>query len=261
MKKIKVLILGFFLSLIFIITGLFICLNSPALFYSRESIYKNFTIYHDEPISLKLIVRIDQAERLLQQSELYDPNLKYSICLNHNSLYPKLIKMLFADKIAWGYYHYIVLNGDSNFEQNFVRWKSYQWNLTQLIVHQAMLCQQYNTFGFWKSNPVANIPDWKWEGYPEFIARKKPDQTDLIKNIDRLDLAKNTSSSSHIKFADGSGISLNYYKDWLLVQFCIKVKKMSFVQLLHDQQSESDLQNEMMNWYLLQKLSEIPEKS
>jgi hypothetical protein len=33
-------------------------------------------------------------------------------------------------------------------------------------------CYQYKKLGLLGSNPIANIPAWKWEGYAEYASRK-----------------------------------------------------------------------------------------
>lgn len=252
-KKIKVVIVGLLLASVISISSLIILVMNPTLLYSRESIYKNFTIYHNKPINLWLIIRLDRVTNLLESSELYDPDFNYSICLNDGSAYPKLIKAIQGDAFGWGFYHYVVLNGNPNFERNFTELRSHKWNLTQLIAHEAMHCQQFNTFGFWKSNPVAKIPNWKWEGYPEYIARKKTDQIDPSKNMERLISGGKTNTRDWISFADGTGTSLQYYKNWLLIQYCMNIKKMTFVQIIHNKQGEAELTTEMMKWYSGQK--------
>jgi hypothetical protein len=265
-KKIKVVIIGLLLAFVLSAGSLIILVMNPTLLYSRESSYKNYTIYHNQPISLWLIIRLDRATNLLESSEIYDPDLNYSICLNDGSAYPKLIKAIQGEAFGWGFYHHVVLYGNSNFEKNFTELQSRKWNLTQLLAHEEMHCQQFNTFGFLKSNPVAKIPNWKWEGYPEYIARKKPDQIDLALNIAGLLSTEKTINKGWISFADGTGTSLNYYKNWLLVQFCMDIKRMTFVQMIHNRQSESELSKEMMEWYNLQNeeldsISKKPEQT
>ena len=55
-----------------------------------------------------------------------------------------------------------------------------------IIAHEMTHCLQFDKLGFWESKPIANIPNWKWEGYAEYISRQNADQKDLSKNIQRF---------------------------------------------------------------------------
>ncbi len=46
-----------------------------------------------------------------------------------------------------------------------------KWDLIKLLAHEPIYCHQFQKLGLRKSNPVAKIPEWKWEGDPEYIAR------------------------------------------------------------------------------------------
>ena len=143
----------------------------------------------------------------------------------------------------------MVLSGTANYGENYVVLSGYKWNLTQLLAHEMIHCYQFKRFGLLQSRPVANIPDWKWEGYPEYVARQNADQKDLRKNIARLLAAEKTENSGWILFDDGTGTVLPYYKSWLLVSYCLGVKKMTYTQLIADTVGEEAMMGEMMGWY------------
>lgn len=144
---------------------------------------------------------------------------------------------------AWGFYDKLVLQGKMDCQKNIVSLNGYKWNLVQLIAHEAVHCLQYDHLGFWHSKPVASIPDWKWEGYAEYIARQDPDQQDLQKDMERL---KQTAPDQWgIVFNDGSIAPRTYYRAWLLVKYCMEVKKMSYAALLEDQREEGEWWNEL----------------
>ncbi|RYF90539.1 MAG: hypothetical protein EOO03_03515 [Chitinophagaceae bacterium] len=147
----------------------------------------------------------------------------------------------------------MVLLGNLNAANNYVELNGYKWNLTQLLAHEMMHCFQYKDLGFRKSNPVAGIPSWKWEGYPEYIARQNEDQVNLLKNIDHLIATEKTDHNGWINFADETGTVIEYYKSWLLVKYCLDIKKQSWNQLLNDKTSDAAIHAEMMHWYQLQK--------
>ena len=237
------------------VTGLFIgalligIILNPNLSYASETRYNNYTVFHDSPIDEGLIIHLNKATELLQKSELYNPNLKLDICLNDGSKYPVLIKEIFGDCFAKGFYNKVVLEGNPDYKGNYTEIRGYKWNLTQLLAHEITHCLQFNKFGLLKSNPIAKYPTWKWEGYPEYVARQNEDQKNLAKNIDRLIKTEQTDNNGWIEFGDGTGVVISYYKWWLLTQYCMDIKKMTYQQILKDTTKEETIRQQMMEWY------------
>jgi hypothetical protein len=232
---------------LFIATLLLVIILNPILSYGNKTTGKNYSVFHHTPLDPKLTHEIGEAFVLLKKSELYGPNLKLDICLNDGSSYPKLLEALRGQAFAWGFYNKVVLQGVANHRENYVELNGYKWNLTQLLAHEMTHCMQFDHLGFWKSNPFANIPNWKWEGYAEYVSRKSEDQGDLKRNIARF-----IHSDRHawgIAFPDGTIAPIEYYEYWLLVQFCMDVQKMSYKQVLSDTVSKEAMEQKMMQWY------------
>jgi len=235
-------------TLLFITGLLIIIILNPILTYANKTVYGNFTVFHCLTPEKGIFLRLQEVTRLLKTSELYNPNLKLDICLNDGSLYPKLIQKIRGRAFAWGFYKEIVLQGDAHFSQNYVELNGYRWNLTQLLIHEAIHCLQFDKLGVWKTNPVAHIPEWKFEGYPEFIARQDADQTDLARNINLLIDIEKRKNNNWISFEDGTGTIIPYYKSQLLIQYCMQIKQMTYQQILADITAEEKIRKEMMNW-------------
>ena len=237
------------------VTGLFILalligiVLNPTLTYANKTTYNNFTIFHDKPIEGALLIHLDEATKLLEKSELYNPKLKLDICLNDGSIYPVIIRKILGDNFATGFYDKVTLQGNPDYNGNYIEIRGYKWNLTQVLAHEATHCFQFDKLGLWKSNPVARIPTWKWEGYPEYVARQNPDQKDLSKNIERLIKTEQTDNNGWILFADSTGAVIPYYKYWLLVQYSMDIKKMTYAQILADTTKEETVRLQMMDWY------------
>lgn len=223
---------------------------NPSLLYANKTEVESFIIYHNEDLSPEIEKRLMNARKLLKDSELYNPEVELKICLNDNALYPKLIDKLAGPTFGRGFYDIIVMQGSANHEANTVELNGYKWDLEQLIAHEAIHCYQFDKLGFWKSGPLNNYPHWKWEGYPEYVSRQNDDQTDLRHNIDRL-LKYNEESPGNwdISFSDGTIAPISYYKDWLLVQYCLDVQELSYEELLQDSRARADVEKEMWSWY------------
>jgi hypothetical protein len=231
-----------------IVAGLLlIVILNPMLIYANKTVHGNYTIFHNTKLDPILINELDHATRFLRQSELYKSDLQLDFCLNDNSIYPRLIKALQGNAFAWGFYNKIVLNGSTNFSKKHVELNGYRWNLTQLLAHEMTHCLQFNNSGFWKSKPIADIPDWKWEGYAEYVSRQGYDQKEISKNITRHFAAD--KNKWEIIFADSTIAPREYYDYWILVQYCMDIKKMSYREILADTSGEQKIREEMRLWY------------
>jgi hypothetical protein len=226
---------------------LLIIVLNPILTYANKTTHNNYTIFHNKALDPTLTIKLDQATDFLKASEFYNSKLQLDICLNDGSKYPKLIQALRGQAFAWGFYKKVVLQGTANYKNNYVELNGYKWNLTQLLAHEMTHCLQFDKLGFWKSKPIANIPNWKWEGYAEYISRQNNDQKDLSNNIARL--IATDKNNWGINFADSTIAPREYFDYWTLVQYCMDIKKMNYKQILADTTSEQTVRQQMVSWY------------
>ncbi len=242
------------------ITGMFIAvilltiILNPSSTYANKTYYNNLTIYHNSKLDPSITTHLNNAISLIKTSEYYNGNLQLDICLNDGSIYPDIIKAIRGRAFAWGFYNKVVLQGTMNCSENIVELNGYKWNLTQLVGHEMIHCLQFDKLGLWNSNPIAKIDNWKWEGYAEYISRQNINQQDLVKNIDRLYQAE--KDSWEITLEDSTITSREYYDYWILVQYCMNIRKMNYTQLLNDTTSEQSIQQEMKEWYAQEKAKE-----
>lgn len=214
---------------------------NPTLLYANKKVIGNYTLYYNTQINDNLLSRLDNASKLLESSEIYDSAFKLDICLNDGSLYPALLGILKGPAWGHGFYNKVVLTSNVNVSENTATVNGWNWNLTQLICHEAVHCYQYNKYGL----ETLNIPVWKLEGYAEYVSRKG-DEHLLNDNISRLFEAKDNLS---VELSDKSIVPIDYYKNWLLVKYCFDIKHMNYQVLWDDVTPKETLENEMMNWY------------
>lgn len=228
---------------------------NPTLLYAKKTTYRNFTIYHNLPLDEHFTSRLDNAAELVKGSELYDENLTLDICLNDGSLYPRLMEALRGPAFGWGFYDKVVLMGTANYKDNSIELNGYKWNLTQLMAHEVTHCLQFHWFGLWKSNPIANHPNWKWEGYPEYVARRNTDQLNLTQNLQRrLTQESPDNNAWAIHYSDSTIAPRHYDNARLMVQYCLDIKKMTYEALLKDTTHEQTITSQMLNWFAKHKM-------
>ena len=226
---------------------LLLLILNPILTYAHRTTAGRFTVYHTRPLDRHFLSCLKDAGELLRASEFYREGIRLDICLNDGSRYPDLVHALRGDAFAWGFYDKVVLHGTVDADANVLELRGYRWNLSQLLAHEMTHCLQFDQLGWRHSNPLAGIPAWKWEGYAEYVARQGPDQKDLYRNIKRFVETPETQWS--VAFEDSTIAPRDYYQSWLLVQYCMDVKCMKYIDLLHDSSDEQLLHNAMMAWY------------
>lgn len=224
---------------------------NPSYLYASKTEMGNYTVYHNRDFHPRMTRIVQETNEILKSSEFYDKNLQIDVCVNDGSYYPLIIRKLRGQAFGYGFYNKVVLQGTSHYQENFVELNGYKWDLTALLAHEITHCLQFEKLGFYKSNPIARIPNWKWEGYAEYISRKNNDQKELSKNIAKLQVTN--KNSWEVKFSDNTITPKDYYEYWTLIQFCMDIKKMTYQDILMDTTSETMIKEEMMKWFSTHK--------
>lgn len=236
-------------SLLSLFTVILAVLN-PGMLYAKSTEIGNYTVYYNSELADEFEKRLATANELLKESELYDADIKIKICLNDGAYYPALIERLIGPAFAWGYYNIATFRSTIDAAGNIAELNGYQWNLDQLLTHEIIHCLQYNELGLLESNPFANHPEWKWEGYPEYIARRNEDQISLFENIQHLKIEQEKAPEAWgIYFEDETVSARPLYESWLLVQYCMDIKGMTYLELLDKKTPEPAVRKEMNAWY------------
>ena len=238
------------------VTGLFLIallvtfMLTPILLYANKTVTGNYSIYHNKPLNPNLAFRLEQSISLVKTSELYDPKLKMDVCLKDGSKYPGLVEKVLGRDLLSSFYNKIVFTGDEvNFDRNYIQLYNRKWNLTEMLAHAQVHCLEFNKYGLWKSNPIGKHPEWKWEGYPEYIARQNAQLGNLQAGIKALLKTEGDNDTGWMTLPDSTETLVHYFKYRLLMQYCLEVKKMTFVYLLQDTTREETVRLEMMEWY------------
>jgi hypothetical protein len=242
--KIRKWLLGIGLFLLLVLAVLIGVILNPGLFYKHRTGIGRFTVYYNDTLDPAFASRLLAAESLVQKSEVYSPTFNMDICLGE-SAYPDIIKHFFGAGFAWGFYNKVVVRGNMDCKAN--KHES-EWNLTQLLAHEMTHCFEFNKLGLFGSNPLAGHADWKWEGYPEFISRAGVN-VPLASGITNFLKTEKAGNTWWMMLPDSTRTPLAYYKNWLMVRYCMEMKNMSFLQLLKDSTTEENVRREMIGWH------------
>jgi hypothetical protein len=160
---------------------------NPLILYANKTVIGKYSIFHNKPLDKCFRVRLEHANAIIKASELYDPELRMDICLKDGSKYPLLIEHVMGKDFLSSFYNKIIFTGDVvNYDGNYIELDGHKWNLTQMIAHAEVHCLEFNKYGLMQSNPIGKHPDWKWEGYPEYIARQNSGEKNLRNDIETL---------------------------------------------------------------------------
>ncbi len=227
---------------------------NPGVIYANKTQIGNYRVLHQGELSTAIETRIKSIDKIVDKSEFYDSQLSIDLCLDDGSPYTRIFTTLMSPAFGRGFSNKVVIFGDADFDKNHVTLNGYRWNLEQLFAHEITHVLQFNRLGLWGSQPIANHPEWKWEGYAEYVSRKSPDQRDLHQNIRRLEqqITENPNEWG-VFFTDGTVAPRFYYRYWLLVQYCLDIKGMTYTELLESAITAQKAQSEMDIWYEQQR--------
>lgn len=233
---------------------LIITLLNPTLLYSYETEVDQVTVLHDAPLAEGFEEVVRQAIETVRTSELYDPAFEVQLCLNEGSFYPEIMKSIRGAGFGYGYYTIALIRAEVDVATMTAEINGYYWNLKQLIAHEIIHTLQYHRYGF----KTLNHAGWKAEGYPEYIARQST--LSLKGEVARLISFGGDAQIKEwvwVKDKEGTGVSLDYYQNHLLVRFMMEQKKLSYDDLLFNESDKTEVLNEMLNWY--QNSSQVSE--
>jgi hypothetical protein len=247
--KIKKWSIRFLIVALLLIGVLALFIFFPALLYTNKTVIGNYAIYHTKPLNKTLLLRLDQSDFTIKSSEIYDKELKMDICLKDGSTYPGLIENVLGRDMLQTFYNKIVFTSDSiNLNDNFMMIDGHKWNMVEILAHAQVHCFEFKKLGLWNSNPISKHPRWKWEGYPEYIARQYSQISNLNDCNTMLEAAEQGKRPAWLTLPDSTEILTSYLKYKIFVQYCMEVKKMSFIHFLDDTTSEETLRQEILDW-------------
>ena len=241
-KKILLRVLTIFT---FCIGLLIVFMLNPSLSYAHQTIYKNVTIYHQQPLSPDWQNLIDTSLSAIQQTQLYDKNLKIDLCLNDGSVYPKVIKATLGNDIFKAFANKTVdLSQSTNQLSHIIAWGK-RLKTTQFLTHAFIHNLQFKYHGFWDANPLGNHPNWKWEGYTEY---ETLGQTRTLDNIVSA-LEGEKDDFDWIELGNDERTLKMHVRYLAITKYCFDILKMDYDSFMKDKRTEETLFNEMLSAY------------
>ena len=255
-KTIKRILAVASLTIIITVSGLATIILFPQPLFANKIEHKEFTVYSNEEINNDIILLLDNAMKLVKESELNDPSYKYDIFLSYNSLFNKIDdKLLGFGPSARATDNNIIVkvrvaSKNDLFFPTFH--KSCEGSFTYLLAHEMIHCLQTNKYGMMKFNPFKHPAMWKLEGYPEYISRQtklKDKDYSLTSEIDRYIELERKATDIWVLIEEGRCEAPKYYyKGRLLIEYLMDIKHLSYDQILNDTVSADFIYADMISW-------------
>jgi len=253
MKKIiKKIVATSVIILLVLVSGLIAVAFSPQMLFASELEHNKFSIYSSETYDENnLKIRLDDAYKLVEHSELHDPDLQFGILLAHNHFWNKIEDLRGKGVVARPLADNITIKVPINPELNEAKSSRSTLNLTILLAHEMIHVLQANKYGLLNFSPIKHPPMWKLEGYPEYIARRdqlNADDYSLKSEIQRYEELVEASSDMDVEVTEGHFMPFYYYKGRVMIEYLMDIKGMTYDEILKDDTSEESVYQEVLQW-------------
>lgn len=217
---------------------------NPSLLYAHTTEVEGGTIYHNKPLPQEFVTRLQESISIISQADVYDPNYKLDMCLNDGSIYPTIVEKIKGAGFGHGFYNKVVITSEIDCAKNKATIYGKKWNFSQLVAHEMIHCHQFNTYGW----STLKFPLWKLEGYPEVISREDEGESAMLQHLATLQHMQETNNN-WVVFEDGTGCPLNYYQHRLSIYYLMKIKGLSYDQIVAMSFTEDAASKDMNKWY------------
>lgn len=238
--------------LLVFVSGIITLAFSPQMLFANKMEHNKFTVYSNEHYDVESMkIRMDEAYKLVERSELHNPDLHYGILLAHNHYWNQLEDLRGKGAIARPLVNNITIKIPVVPEYNIANSERSVVNLTVLLAHEMIHVLQADKYGLWNFGLVTEPPMWKLEGYPEYIARRdhlEREGYNLRKEIDRYIKLEKESKDGWIEVFDQHNMPSIYYKGRLMVEYLMDVQGMTYDQILNDLRTEEEIFDELLQW-------------
>ncbi|MCD4796075.1 MAG: hypothetical protein K8R49_02755 [Candidatus Cloacimonetes bacterium] len=229
--------LGYYIIIVLALLFILFVLFPNLTIYRHKVIYKNFRIYSDKEIDGSIHQILDEVEKKLSCSEIYNDHMKYRMYLSSSiKLYAVFVpgqKDAFA--AAFPIFKNIFVS-QTDVKNNKVYRNSVEDNersLSSVLAHEAVHILIEKKIGIGGN---CKLTTWKKEGYCEYISVDEP--LNMIEAFNTVYSPGNQSSSS-----------FSYLRYRLLVTYLLEEKGYSFQEMVETEFDLHQLETELRDHF------------
>lgn len=247
----KRILVGAALTSVISLVVVAVLILNPQILFAVDKTHEDFTIYSNNEIPDSFETTIDEALVLIKASEIYEPNQRLYIFISHGSIFNELETKILGYAVARCTYNNIILKADVDFDQNILKiGQNSHRNLIKTIAHEAIHFYQMKKFGILNFNPINHPPQWKMEGYPEYISYLKDirsEDYDLRDSIDKL-IEFEKTGEYWFETSPGQIEPFVYYKGRIMIEYLIDIKGLTYNEILSESIEAEKVIEEMTLW-------------
>ena len=253
-KTIKRTIVGTLVFATMATAGLVALIFYPQSLFANKFDYNQFTVYYNKDYKIDKEAFqpiLDGAYRLVEKSELHNPDFKYKVFLAHNNIFNKIESLQGGEVLARATAWNIVFKTDIDIKNNRIHSGGNSIDLTAILAHEMVHILQAGKYGLLNFGLLKHPPMWKFEGYPEYVARRaylNSETYDLRKEIQRFISADIPTKQESFEAVPGHFMPTYYFKGRIMVEYLMDQKGMSYDEILKDQRAEEAVFKEMVDW-------------
>lgn len=217
---------------------------NPTLSYAYQTDIEGLRVYHNQAVSPHLHNIVKESIHILKSSELYDAGFQMELCMEQGTLYPKIIEALLGPDIIRAFSNKNVVLLPTTEEGTAFEWRGNRFNYVQVLAHGMTHNLQYKYHGLWDANPLGMHPEWKWEGYAEYVVLGQSySLQDLLLKYE----AGGSEMFNFISLDEGEGTIKLHIRFLILTKYCLENKGMKYQDFMDASFDEDKLWQEILS--------------
>lgn len=215
---------------------------NPSLSYAHHGTIEGVTVYHNQELTPELKDIIHKAKVRIKTSQLYSDQLSFQLCLQDGYNYPSLIEYILGDDVIRSFSNINVVLAETDPTHHYLIWKEHVFRYDQFLAHVMVHNLQFHQHGFWGSNPIARYPEWKWEGYADYVVLGKKYN---LKELFMAYEATEDNPYAFVKLRDDEGSLKLHIRFLMLAKYCLDIRELTYQEFMEKDLDEGKLWDEI----------------
>lgn len=215
---------------------------NPSLSYAHHSTIEGVEIYHEQELDPALTEIIRNSKARIEASPLFSEQPSFQLCLKDGSNYPHLIESILGADVIRSFSNINVVQAETDPGNQYLIWKGHVFLYEQFLAHVMVHNLQFYHHGLWGSNPLGGHPEWKWEGYADYVVLgEKYELAELYTAYK----AAADDPYVFVKLKDEEGSLKLHIGFLILTKYCLDNKNLTYQEFMEEDLEEGQLWKEI----------------
>ncbi|MEM8890902.1 MAG: hypothetical protein AAGD28_23200, partial [Bacteroidota bacterium] len=215
---------------------------NPSLSYAHQSTIEGVKVYHNQKLDPELENIIRNSKARIKASQLYSDQINFQLCLKDGSNYPSMIETILGEDVIRSFSNINVVLAETDPTFHYLSWRGHVFRYDQFLAHVMVHNLQFHHHGLWGSNPLAGYPEWKWEGYADYVVLGKQ------YSLKELVLAYEATADDpyvFVQLQDDEGSLKLHIRFLILTKYCLDIRKLTYQEFMEKELDEGKLWEEI----------------